>query len=308
MNFDKLQMLLLALFGHRAAAAVLAAPTPAITPAPLVARAVTTVGFMSIGTARGTTVWDTITITAENLIAATSGSIYRVCDPSISGGCDFFSCSGSYVVFPTTSIVCEGPRTCSSYILASDIEDRSPLTNFWCDTVTGGTIYKTKPGGTTVRPPTTSPITSTSSSSSTSISTSTSPVPTPTPAPSKSSPPVGAIVGGVVGGIAVLGAIVVAALFLFRRKRKSPPQPTNNQYHQQPQPVAQIYNPPMSPMSPQQFYNPAQQTYPEKTAAITNTQVSQYYGDSGPSSPAPQYTPATMPVPPTINELPANRM
>lgn len=49
------QMLFLALLGCSATAAAAAAAAPAITPAPLVVRAVTTVGYMSTGTARGTT-------------------------------------------------------------------------------------------------------------------------------------------------------------------------------------------------------------------------------------------------------------
>jgi hypothetical protein len=40
-------------------------------------------------------------------------------------------------------------ETCSSYVLATDINDQSPFTNYWCDaaTATGGIIYEITPDG-----------------------------------------------------------------------------------------------------------------------------------------------------------------
>jgi hypothetical protein len=164
--------------------------------------------------------------------------------------------------------------------------------------------------------------------SETSASSSSSRVPfgfTPSPSPeAKKSAPVGAIAGGVIGGIAVLGAVIFGVFFLLRRKRNKAKsqtvvhaqapqqQPQPAQYYgteQKPVGVAQVQQmpPPQLYYDPNanapQFYDPnAQPGYgqqagyamPEKTPAATNMQVNPYYADggmSGPGSPVPVYTP-----------------
>lgn len=42
-----------------------------------------------------------MTINLEDQIIATSGSLYRLCIPGDT--CDFFTCSGDYVVYPSSS-------------------------------------------------------------------------------------------------------------------------------------------------------------------------------------------------------------
>jgi hypothetical protein len=88
--------------------------------------------------------------------------------------------------------------------------------------------------------------------------------------------PVGAIAGGVIGGLVVLGAIIFGVVFCLRKKRKnahpqapSSQQPSPVQYYgneQKPVGVAQVQQ--MSPpqqMPPQkQYYDPnAQQKAPQ---------------------------------------------
>jgi hypothetical protein len=140
---------------------------------------------------------------------------------------------------------------------------------------------------------------------------------TPSATPeAKKSTPVGAIAGGVIGGIAVLGAIIFGVFFLLRRKRNKtqsqvhaqpqapqPPPPTQYYGHEQkPVGVAQVQQmpPPQQYHQVPQFYDPNAQTaynypMPEKTPAATNMQVNPYYADgnvSGPVSPVPMYTPS----------------
>jgi hypothetical protein len=40
-------------------------------------------------------------------------------------------------------------ETCSYYLLATDVYDQAPLTNYWCDSITetGGIIYEVTPDG-----------------------------------------------------------------------------------------------------------------------------------------------------------------
>ncbi|KAK5990528.1 hypothetical protein PT974_08797 [Cladobotryum mycophilum] len=73
--------------------------------------------------------------------------------------------------------------------------------------------------------------------------TSTSPVPPP-PVKKKSGTPVGAIAGGAVGGVAVLGLIGVAAFFFLRKKPQPDPKPADNS----PPPPSMAH--PTSPTSP----------------------------------------------------------
>ncbi|KAI2479617.1 hypothetical protein Ptr902_08882 [Pyrenophora tritici-repentis] len=259
------------------------------TPAPVVKRAVTTIGYVSVGELAGTTQWDTITANDQNQVIATSGDLYKICNPT--AVCEFFSCSNDYAVFATTSIYCGGASsTCSYWELATDINDQRPLTNYWCDdkTETGGVIYMTTPeDGTSTRASTRVSTNNAASVSFTRItsasgSTETSIDPVDKPAPQQ------------------------------QVQQIPPPQQQHTHYD------------PNAPQAPQ-FYDPnAHTSYaatpqqggyavppPEKTPAATSpVQMNPYYADNGPVSPVPQYSPAASPppVPANVNELPTGRM
>ncbi|KAF1838111.1 hypothetical protein BDW02DRAFT_576618 [Decorospora gaudefroyi] len=349
MAFQRYTPLLLVLLGDCATAAVVSAPTSLITPAPVVKRDVTTVGFVSTDELDGTTYWDTITVNEEDGVIATSSDLFLICPPDTEN-CEFFICSNDYIVSATGSFYCGGSSTCSSHVVATDIFDQSPLTNYWCDdnTRTGWTIYETTPEATPntrASLPTTakSPTVLVTPTATPTPSTSESPIPllpTATPPPEKKSTPVGAIAGGVIGGVAALAAIAFGVFLLLRRKRRnaqSSQAPTMSQPPQQPPPVTSYYGHEQKPAgvaqqpqqvqqygAPPQFYDPnAQSSYdgqpqynqqasqggymmPEKTPAATTTmQANPYYapegGVSGPASPVPVYSP-----PPSMSPPPGN--
>ncbi|GKU15851.1 unnamed protein product [Fusarium langsethiae] len=78
----------------------------------------------------------------------------------------------------------------------------------------------------------------------------------PAPTEKSKSAPVGAIVGGVVGGLALIGIIGIVVFFLLRRRKPKPdanPTPA-------PPVMAQQQKPPGPPMNPNQY--PQQQPYP----------------------------------------------
>lgn len=132
----------------------------------------------------------------------------------------------------------------------------------------------------------------------------------PLEAPSKSSPPIGPIIGGVLGGIALIGATVVAILFLRRRHRKHEQLSSGSQQYSQ-------QHPPMSPqpqpMSPTPYYNSAQGSYhpSDKAAATNDMQVfplaRQVGAGNGPTSPLPQLTSSATYTTQDRNDLPELR-
>ncbi|OCL07128.1 hypothetical protein AOQ84DRAFT_355122 [Glonium stellatum] len=97
--------------------------------------------------------------------------------------------------------------------------------------------------------------------------------PTPTPA-EKSKTNVGAIVGGVVGGLVVIGAIIFGAIFMILRNRKNKTNQAN---------VGAAQPPPMGPAPGVQEYKPQppQQQYPPQ----------QPYGQQPQAAPAGYYQP-----------------
>ncbi|KAL1798700.1 hypothetical protein ACET3X_002737 [Alternaria dauci] len=347
MEYAKLSPLLAILWSSKYVnAAMIRAPTPAVTPAPaataapLAIRDITTIGYISTGMYGSTTLYETITANSEGHVIATSGSLYKICAPE--SLCEFFSCESEYAVFPTESIFCGGPSsTCSYWELATDINDPAPLTNYWCDakSETGGLILMVTPDDDSSTSPNTDP---SSDTLSVSISTTSEPSDTPlplTPVPdNKKSTPVGAIAGGVVGGVALLAAIVLGVFFLLRRKRNQQNNTTSNNnmsqppaapqappagvqyYHEQkpvPQPqVQQMPSPPVQHQQPYghydpnaqqapQFYDPnAQPAYAAQQGGYalpekTPAATNPYYADaSGPVSPVPQYTPSEAPAVP----------
>ncbi|KAF5710364.1 hypothetical protein FMUND_9566 [Fusarium mundagurra] len=123
--------------------------------------------------------------------------------------------------------------------------------------------------------------------------TTTSEAPEPKPTKKSKSTPVGAIVGGVVGGVALIGLIGLGVVCLLRR-RKSKPEPAPAPA----QPVmAQQQAPPPAPMTQnpypqQQHFQPAAQPYPDHSMAgspaPSDARISTMSGPMssvGPSSP-----------------------
>ncbi|KAJ9415094.1 hypothetical protein FOXG_14577 [Fusarium oxysporum f. sp. lycopersici 4287] len=93
----------------------------------------------------------------------------------------------------------------------------------------------------------------------------------PEPTKKSKSTPVGAIVGGVVGGVALIGLIGLGAVCLLRR-RKSKPEPASAPV--QPVMAQQQPPPPPAPMNQnpypqQQHYQPAVQPYPDHSMAAS---------------------------------------
>ncbi|KAH0442241.1 hypothetical protein CcaCcLH18_01679 [Colletotrichum camelliae] len=104
----------------------------------------------------------------------------------------------------------------------------------------------------------------------------------------KSSTPVGAIIGGVVGGLAVI-ALVGLGIFLILRKKKKPAQ--NQNQNQQP--------PPIQPQMAQNNYQgpPPQASPPNQYASTTQTQVWDHKYGGPPVAGYPQSYGSTPPPP-----------
>jgi hypothetical protein len=119
------------------------------------------------------------------------------------------------------------------------------------------------------------------------------PIPTdpPTGVPGPTSPKsnTGIIVGGVVGGIALIGIIGLVAIFLLRRKR------AKTTAHQ---PAPAVYYPP--PQEQSQMLSGLPEKVAQPTTAAVDPHASTYYGSGSmspatPASPAPQYVAYTVP-------------
>lgn len=162
--------------------------------------------------------------------------------------------------------------------------------------LSGSYVYITQTISSRPTAPTTTSTPSTSQPSTTNSGPSTLTVtPTPTttsavPVPGKKTP-VGAIVGGVVGGLAVIGAIILGVLFFLRRKRNASAPATT--------PVAA---PGPSPPTDPTFsgYYPPQ----EKEAPVpTNNGQERAEMYSPPQSPTPQYTAYSAPTQPVSQHV-----
>lgn len=124
---------------------------------------------------------------------------------------------------------------CITYLWSTPALPGSAFTEYNCDASRFSGVYflsADMPSITSTSTSTTSSRASSSQSSQTSTtssagSTSSSAAPTPTPDSSSSSTPIGAIVGGAVGGVAVLALIGFLVWFLVRRNKKAdvPDQP-----------------------------------------------------------------------------------
>lgn len=256
-------------------------------------------GWRSVTVSDGTTIWNANTC-GNGYTFSSSGSLYGCC--SIIGRCSlYYDCDTSgYIYWGTTWSYCGigVVSTCTYNVLLASEGASSSKTAYWCGHVptTGHTVYEQTPGQVPIN---TGPTNSHSPSG---------PLPTAQPTNNdnkSSSPPVGAIVGGVIGGLAVIGIIVVAVILLRRRKN----QP------QQPQPQAPSmqyqYMPPPAPMGmalgAEKNAQPAVGVAP---AGVQGTPHQSAYYPSGVPSPLASPPPPVYPVPPAhpgYNELPTQR-
>ncbi|KAI1054036.1 hypothetical protein LB507_007490 [Fusarium sp. FIESC RH6] len=129
------------------------------------------------------------------------------------------------------------------------------------------------------------------------------------PAPSSKSVPVGAIVGGVIGGLAVLGVIAIGIIFALRRRKPKPTVDTTISYQpnaihepsqmtQKPQPgpshqqvvLSPVYDPSMasSPIQPKPLTSMVSGTV-SPIGTVSPTGWSQYPSPAPIASPAPAY-------------------
>ncbi|KAI4952205.1 hypothetical protein J4E91_003667 [Alternaria rosae] len=173
--------------------------------------------------------------------------------------------------------------------LATDINDPSPLTNYWCDakTETGGKILMTTPDDVSLSftplsrtasgRPSDAPLDVTPSSGNEESNES------DKSNKSKKSTPVGAIAGGVVGGVALLVAAVLGVFFLLRRKKKQQNNTTvNNNMHQPP-------TAPQAPPAGVQYYHeqkPVPQQHMQQMPSPP-PQHQQHYGHYDPNAQQP---------------------
>ncbi|CAO2650241.1 Nn.00g015330.m01.CDS01 [Neocucurbitaria sp. VM-36] len=219
------------------------APQPTMTPAAILPRDNTqTLGWYSDGQTAGETIYAPWVFDAETTTYTSSGSYFRRC--AVSTSCIMYtSCSNGYMMAAGTSSYCGisgatgGASTnyCSNHVLLPTLDAKTGGQSwYWCDEapLTGHTFYAKEPPQPTLTPAssnsqgsdasTTISDESTSPTSGSSTATS-SGLPLATILPSNngnSSTSVGAIAGGVVGGVFVLGAIAFAILWTMRRDRK----------------------------------------------------------------------------------------
>jgi len=203
------------------------AANPQITPAPLVKRDQALIGYYSV-VVDATTQWVAHDCKPSYTVT-TSGDFWRCCDPAI--GCPFATaCAGTLILGVGNVVDCNSaydvPNSaivtnafCSYDFLYASLGATSSQTYFWCGTpgLTGTDNYiATTSGPSTPSSPTTTPSSPTTSA----------PPPPPVQPIKKSGTSTGAIAGGVVGGLAVIGAAAVAIFFLCGRKRnKTAAQP-----------------------------------------------------------------------------------
>ncbi|KAH7109636.1 hypothetical protein B0J11DRAFT_235610 [Dendryphion nanum] len=170
-----------------------------------------TIGYYSAYTSGSITIYGTSTYDAKLQVFDTMGSAVELCsDPY--GNCTplYTACSTgaygqNYILYSTFTGTCS---VCVANTIYSSFGASSGYTQYTCTNQTPRTVYRVSPVQTT----------STSKSSTSSRSSLT---PFPLPGPPKSTNNTGIIVGAVIGGLAVLGIIVVAVVFLLLRHKRA---------------------------------------------------------------------------------------
>ncbi|KLU83635.1 hypothetical protein MAPG_02688 [Magnaporthiopsis poae ATCC 64411] len=232
-----------------------------------------TCGFISSSRAAGA-----FTCRSEGATCSNSGSYLGCCASktcaSVLTSCVPSSLASRCSASATRGVLCctaSDRGFCSTYVMSRSKTPRSTLTLLVCHTAAGvGTLldfpvnYSSTSSSSgskrTTTPPTKTTTPTPSSSSSRSSSSTTSPTnrdagaSTNTPGPGgqseqqqqqRDSPAVGAIVGGVVGGVAVL-ALAAVAIFLMVRRARSKGAPKVQQQQQPPPMTPQTFPPPGS--------------------------------------------------------------
>jgi hypothetical protein len=125
------------------------------------------------------------------------------------------------------------------------------------------------------------------------------PTPSPTPVPVKKSTPVGAIAGGVVGGLAVLGAFAFGIFYLCTRKSKNRENSPAEGGHT-------AYTGSTAPTSPQPLSPEPGKGMDTRVSAMSGEYDQHAYYGSQLGSPVPPYSPGPPAFTPQMAESPIN--
>jgi len=277
-----------------------AGPSPAVVAELLKRQAQNFIGYYPSNVVGGTTDWDSYTCNAGYTFYSAPG-YFKCC--STAGACNIYTgCSGTYLMGPATSFACSSLASgafCSYDLLFPSPGAITAQSYVWCGTgaETGTNIFRaTGTGAAAASSSSTSTSKSSSGSSSSSSSVSfTSGTPLSAISGKKKSSPVGAIVGGIIGGLAVIGLAIAGVLFLCLRKRR------NDRNAAQPAAVAAMNNSEKPGMVqhanevpqgqyPQNGYAqyPPQNNYGVAPVPQQQQQYGGYYGDAKAVDPAQQ--------------------
>ncbi|KAF2735186.1 hypothetical protein EJ04DRAFT_576285 [Polyplosphaeria fusca] len=230
--------------------AVLAVPNdPTITPAPLLPRAETPLGWYSVAAATGSqnTSWAPWNFNNDSTIYSTSSKWFRQCRASRTCQRMYTGCSDGFLLAESTSSFCgRGVApfsfSCGHHLLFQSLGARDPLSWYWCDSppLTGISIYAKNPAeirltSSQIPPFPNSTRTATNSTTNASFISRFSTVasetssPSPSAAPSLPSPEpetknktatAGAIAGSVIGVGAIIAALGIVISVLIKRSNK----------------------------------------------------------------------------------------
>ncbi|ORY10337.1 hypothetical protein BCR34DRAFT_352402 [Clohesyomyces aquaticus] len=247
-----------------------------------------TLGWTYLTTdSQGSIIWDKNYWVNSSL--TTSGYYFRVC--SVSTPCPIYTyCISGTLRGASATSICPSTEPCGADYLYSSLADNAPLYSYWCAASSYSRhtyIFLNVDSTSTPTPASTLATTTTASSVAQSTITARPTIPSSIPSPTSTSfpqPPstgkntktTGIIVGGVVGGIAVVGAIVIAVLLILRRGRRNPSAPSPN-----------------TPAMSYGYASPLQKFSQNSTDGL-NSHASAYYSMhsgmlSSAASPAPQY-------------------
>ncbi|KAF2730854.1 hypothetical protein EJ04DRAFT_555137 [Polyplosphaeria fusca] len=233
-------------------------------------------GYSFAGTEGKSTTWAPYEYDGREEFMMSSGDFYRMCyytisystidstsytAYTISSACPLYTtCSLGVMLAETTTLQCAGNGyQCETWLLYDSWGGSDAMTAYFCPSSTTNltltTYYKEKPDSIiSTEAPSTTPSSSDSLSlipagapSTSTVSATSSSMPSSPPAHSNNA---GVIAGATIGGIAVLGAIGVAVLFILKRSKRHehhPMQPS-------PYPMYQSEKPEDPGMAPE--YNP----------------------------------------------------
>ncbi|KAF1953352.1 hypothetical protein CC80DRAFT_507218 [Byssothecium circinans] len=259
---------------------------PEITPAAILPRLnVKTLGWFSASTIEGgLTTYSPWTYDADESTWTSSSTWFRRC--SVNSRCPMWTqCLNGWLVGASSSSSCgaggaSGSQFCSNHVLLPSKGADNPSSWFWCDTapLTGTTLFEQQPSQPLRPARSTTPVSTDALTTSTSTLSRTSG--TPAPSSSSSSFSVGAIAGGVVGGILGVALIGAGAFFLWNRNRKNKKIAASVVGGSYAPPPNQPYPTGMHPASPNMGYATAYQGNESKPVGVQEAGV---YGQPQPA-------------------------